>query len=709
MNNGSQGQAPQGQPGASQPAPPRIYKPEMMRNLPPGFSDEEKLKWETGLRGLWAQVENNPAESPQHQEAKRKLADFSRQLIMKIQTYRTQQQRQVQQAQQAQQQQGQGQQVQQNQPTQPTQQAQQTQQVPQQAQQVLQQSQQQAPQPTSAPSSNPAQQHPALQQHEQTTQSQETQASGSNAGSSSQQQPRAQAAPQLQEKLLQHIKAFPWTAPPNLIQNSAERNKWLSDLKQKYAKGLMAMDSTTSQLKNLEEYIKKKREERTATEQDETDYQTRMTEFRNKHAMAKKFVEEIRENQKRLQQQNSQHQGQQQHPQQSQASGSGPSDSNVIGNAGGIGNQSNQGVQGTQMNQAQGAPRPLMNSQQPSNPALQNTQTVNAAIEQARNQQMGGVNRPPMPQGQLSQGQQIPTPIAASHPAIPQSQTGQSQGIKSEPTIPGPINTAITHMQNNMARPGQTNSPQSSIPQSSIPQSATSINAQNPGPPRALTHQAALQTAAQSYSSAGGQATGTPTVMGHSHTHPHVMSREQQNPSSQKLPIPKHLPERAMAPPQPVQMGQPRPTYTGGPSGAGNGVMGQPVLPKAPGYVLDGEGDRVLSKKKLDELVRQVTGGGENIAGGGLTAEVEESILTVADNFVDQVLQAACKNAKERGSKILEIRDLQLTLERGYNIRIPGYASDEIRTVRKIAPSSGWINKMSAVQAAKVTGGKGSD
>jgi transcription initiation factor TFIID subunit 12 len=92
-----------------------------------------------------------------------------------------------------------------------------------------------------------------------------------------------------------------------------------------------------------------------------------------------------------------------------------------------------------------------------------------------------------------------------------------------------------------------------------------------------------------------------------------------------------------------------------------------------------------------------------------MLTSLTKSILQVADNFVDQVLQAACKNAKERGSKVLEIRDIQLTLERGYNIRIPGYASDEIRTVRKIQPSPAWIAKMSAVQAAKVTGGKGGD
>ena len=83
-----------------------------------------------------------------------------------------------------------------------------------------------------------------------------------------------------------------------------------------------------------------------------------------------------------------------------------------------------------------------------------------------------------------------------------------------------------------------------------------------------------------------------------------------------------------------------------------------------------------------------------------------QSILALADDFVDQVITSACRLAKLRQSSTLEIRDIQLILERNYNIRIPGYASDEIRTVRKFAPAQGWTQKMSAVQAAKVTGGK---
>jgi transcription initiation factor TFIID subunit 12 len=81
--------------------------------------------------------------------------------------------------------------------------------------------------------------------------------------------------------------------------------------------------------------------------------------------------------------------------------------------------------------------------------------------------------------------------------------------------------------------------------------------------------------------------------------------------------------------------------------------------------------------------------------------------LTLADEFIDNVITAACKLAKLRGSGSLEVRDLQLVLERQYNIRIPGYATDDVRTVKKTMPSAGYLQKMNAVGAAKLMGGKG--
>lgn len=78
----------------------------------------------------------------------------------------------------------------------------------------------------------------------------------------------------------------------------------------------------------------------------------------------------------------------------------------------------------------------------------------------------------------------------------------------------------------------------------------------------------------------------------------------------------------------------------------------------------------------------------------------------MADDFVDEVITAACRLAKLRPSSTLDIRDIQLVLERNYNMRIPGFSSDDLRTVKKPHPSQGWIQKMTAVQAAKVTQGR---
>lgn len=93
-------------------------------------------------------------------------------------------------------------------------------------------------------------------------------------------------------------------------------------------------------------------------------------------------------------------------------------------------------------------------------------------------------------------------------------------------------------------------------------------------------------------------------------------NREREQLNNPKMPIPRTL---NVQQPQPVGMGQARPTMSGPTNGA-PGPMGQPVLPKFPPFQLEGDGDRVLSKRKLDELVRQVTGGTEE----ALTPEVED-------------------------------------------------------------------------------------
>ena len=124
-----------------------------------------------------------------------------------------------------------------------------------------------------------------------------------------------------------------------------------------------------------------------------------------------------------------------------------------------------------------------------------------------------------------------------------------------------------------------------------------------------------------------------PTSQSSGHAHPQIGGGNQDQPKTQltpqqnltnpRMPIPKDL---KVTPRQPVPMCLARPTLTGGPTNGAMGPMGQPAIQKHPGYVLEGDGERVLSKKKLEELVRQVTGGSgvESEEGETLSAEVEE-------------------------------------------------------------------------------------
>lgn len=274
---------------------------------------------------------------------------------------------------------------------------------------------------------------------------------------------------------------------------------------------------------------------------------------------------------------------------------------------------------------------------------------------------------------------------ARSQPVqAPQAQ-GQAPGGTTQPQPQQPVTAAQTIPQNAFNQQAQEN-----------PQLTSQISTTQ-GPPRPLSQQAAMAQAAQNYSNMSQQPASQPAT---THAHPQNYVSGRTDTRNVTMSIPKTL---SVATPEPINMGPSRPTLTAGPSHGATGVMGQPAIQKHPGYVLEGEGQHVLSKKMLDVLVKQVTGGGE---GEGLTPDAEDFILQMADDFVDEVITAACRLAKLRPSASLEIRDIQLVLERNYNMRLPGFSADDLRTVKKPHPTQGWIQKMSAVQAAKVTQGR---
>ena len=262
------------------------------------------------------------------------------------------------------------------------------------------------------------------------------------------------------------------------------------------------------------------------------------------------------------------------------------------------------------------------------NAALDQPRAVNALpIKQEPGQGAGGL--PQVSQEPLGQPHTVSSALDAarsqsnpSHPSAmsPQNNGGQSTRLPvNQPPISRPQPNQMPNaahpplnINTNSRPPEQHNSPHVAQPHSSVMPS----NTQEPVP---LSHQAAMEQA-RSYSHPNLQQS-TPQSGPHGHpTHDQRNQRESQN-NHAKMPIPKDL---NLQPTQPVPMGPSRPTLTNGP--VAMGPMGQPAIQRHPGYVLEGEGERVLSKKKLEELVRQVTGGtgGEGEESEGLTAEVEE-------------------------------------------------------------------------------------
>ncbi|KAJ2904559.1 general RNA polymerase II transcription factor TAF12 [Zalerion maritima] len=723
MNPGNQGQMGQPAPNGAQQGQargPPMYRPEAIRQMN-FLSDNDKARFEQIIRHCWQQLEAN---GPDAAEARRKIVEFSRAMVSKAQQARLM----MQQKQALQQQQ-------QNQ----------TQQMQQQAAQVL--VKQGQPQPNqNQPGVGAAQQQQPQGQGQGQSQGQpQPQGANAQAGQKTAAAPKTTtqnsppatttAAPastsniatagqgnlnQLQgkvpEHIMQHVRQVPYHPPIDVVQRGPEAVKqWQQQYRQKYAMILVNMERIKSNIRQVENALRQTSPplQPAAIKQ----LQDQREAHHKRHQDLGKWVENFRRNQQEaINQKNA---------------------ANAV--AGEVGGPGGGAVDHKPPQPGGGGATPTSAAQNSASLTQNMANSVFGAIEAAKNVQLpvSAIGRVPQKAATSQAGQsQTPTtttaPIApatgVSSPALtsapmstPTVSAAPSQPvIKTEPgttqPMPPPLNTAIAA---NAATMSGTGTPTTGrAPQT--PQSATAATPTN-GVPRALHHNQAVNAAntanragqpgsagASGQGSNGGTPSSAPGAgIGAAPGQGHPLGPNGPAVTS-KFAISKQLPEKATAIPAPVtNPSMARPTMTQG-SGTAGGVMAQPPVTRPPGFTFEGEAKHVLSKTKLDELCRQVCGGGpEGVDGNYLAADVEELVLNLADHFVDDVIRKACMVAKERGSKTLDIRDLQLILERGYNIRVPGYSSDELRTVRKILPTNAWITKMSAVQAAKVTARNG--
>lgn len=83
-----------------------------------------------------------------------------------------------------------------------------------------------------------------------------------------------------------------------------------------------------------------------------------------------------------------------------------------------------------------------------------------------------------------------------------------------------------------------------------------------------------------------------------------------------------------------------------------------------------------------------------------LDEDVEEILLQIADDFVESTVNAACQLAKHRNMKKVEVKDVQLYLERNWNMWIPGFGTDELRPYKRAAITEAHKQRLALIRKA---------
>ncbi|CAG2173714.1 unnamed protein product [Oppiella nova] len=79
----------------------------------------------------------------------------------------------------------------------------------------------------------------------------------------------------------------------------------------------------------------------------------------------------------------------------------------------------------------------------------------------------------------------------------------------------------------------------------------------------------------------------------------------------------------------------------------------------------------ILDKTRLQELVQEVDPNEQ------LEDDVEDMLLTIADEFIESLVYTSTLFAKHRKSSTLDVKDVQLALEKNWKMWIPGFGATD--------------------------------
>ncbi|XP_003742985.2 LOW QUALITY PROTEIN: transcription initiation factor TFIID subunit 12 [Galendromus occidentalis] len=104
------------------------------------------------------------------------------------------------------------------------------------------------------------------------------------------------------------------------------------------------------------------------------------------------------------------------------------------------------------------------------------------------------------------------------------------------------------------------------------------------------------------------------------------------------------------------------------------------------------EQTKTLSVSKLEDLVKEVDTMQQ------IDDEVENVLFSLADDFIDNVVNASCLVSKNRKSSILDTKDVAIVLERQHGLYIPGFGGEDLHTYKKTTTAEAHKQRVALVR-----------